>query len=148
MDLLTAFRTHLVAVSLARLPNSATPAAHPLWVEPLNGTPAPGEKSGVNNDVDRTLGAYQTNGPPSKQFESGYRSDIIDLEFRTKRPEILPGTFALEKLIRAAIIDKRNWDLADLRILQSYEWRAMQRVNSDEATGYVHSAAYLFYHYA
>lgn len=143
-QLLTGFRDHLIAQGLVRKPS--VPGAHPpMWSEPKLGVPAPGEKQGTEDDASRVLGVFYSSGVAPRAYESGYRSDYVDVYFRSKEPTDLAGTFDLARAIRLTIGDKRQWSMGGFLVLESLEWRALQRISSDEQ-GYMHSMAFAIYH--
>lgn len=141
--LLSGFRNYLVAQGLVRKPSVAG-AVPPLWIEPQDGVPAPGEKQGTEDDAHRVLGVFYTAGLAPRPYEKEYRTRFVDVVYRTKEVGDLGATFVLNQAIFNAIVDKRNWSMAGVQILESLEWRALQRVSSDPQ-GYLHSVGYVFY---
>lgn len=143
-------RDYLIAQNIVRKPSVAAPGGDPnrppLWLEPRNGVPAPGESP---NDVtveigpDSVLGAYLTGGIPARPFESSLRVDTVDVWFRTSGAL---RAFTLEKLVRAALVDKRNWTMGTQVIIDSEQWRALQRLESNDQ-GFIFIASYMFQQY-
>lgn len=140
MTLLDYLRDHLIGETVVRDPRTAG-ALPPFWREPRNGAPAPGEGSSpVEIGADATVSAFLTGGIPSRPYESFWRKDIVDLWVRTKTA---PTAIQLDAQIRAALIDKRAWDMAGLLIIESEQWRPFQRLGSD-AQGFTYVVSYLF----
>lgn len=143
--LLPNLRTHLITAGIVRDP-TATGALPPMWLDPKQGTPAPGEGQGTEISADAVVGAYlnPAGGIPARPFESSLRADIVEFRLRTKTA---PRAVVLEKAIRAALIDRRNFDLAALRVVDCEEWRALTRLATrDDAYEYLFS--YVFWLYA
>lgn len=144
--LLTNIRDHLVSAEVVRRPREATPAGKPpCWLEPREGVPAPGEgQNATEIGADAVVGVFHTGGIPARPFESFYRTDIVDFWLRTRNHAL---AHALERAIRGALIDKRNWTMGSQQVIESKQWRALQRLGSDQQ-GYTFLTAYLFEIYA
>ena len=148
-NLLSAFRNYLVDQELVRIPSVAGDA-HPLWLEPRDGAPAPGEgESAATIDDELVLSAFLAAPIPRGPFESELRTDVIDVWLRCANPPTVAHDF--EPLLRTAIIggavgDNRNWDMAGVRIIESLEWRGMQRLGSGPQ-GFTYVVSYLFERY-
>jgi hypothetical protein len=141
--LLDHLRDHLISESIVRSPRTAG-AAPPLWLEPREGIPAPGEGSGSEVGADAVLGAYFTGGIASQPWESFIREDTIDLWLRTRTA---PIAFTLWQQLREELIDKRNWNMAGLTIIESREWRPLQPLYRD-AQAFTFVASIVFERYA
>lgn len=144
--LLPEVRAYLVAQSLARVPSTAGAAA-PMWLEPRKGTPAPGESPGQNaTEIGPTLviAAWPGGGIPPASYESGFREDIVDFEIRARTA---PVAHEWEEQARAALIDKRNWSMGAITIIESLLWRPMQLLSHDEQS-YTYRMAVWFQRYA
>ncbi len=147
-NLLSAFRTYLVAEGLARVPATAG-AAHPLWLEPRDGAPAPGEGvSATEKDANLVISAFLATPIPRGVFEAEFRTDVIDVWIRSAKASTAHD---FEPLLRTAIIGatygKRDWMMGGVRIIESREWRAMQRLGSSPQ-GFTYVISYLFERYA
>lgn len=129
-ELLPHLRDFLIAQNLVRKPSVAG-AAHPLWLDPRNGVPAPGE--GVNateKDADVVLGAFQVSGIPKPPYEASVlRTDAVDVWIRAR---IAPLAYQTSDAIIAALADQRQFDLAGLTIVECLLFRPLQRLGSDE----------------
>lgn len=136
--LLEHFRDHLVSAGVVRIPRVAG-TVPPLWLEPRDGAPAPGDKTGTE-DSSTVLSAFLTGGLASRPYESFMRTDIVDVWVRATQA---PAVFDLETGLRAAIIDKRAWDMAGLTVIESLQWRPLQRLGSD-AQGFTFVCAFTF----
>jgi hypothetical protein len=143
--LLHALRDELVTATLARKPSVAG-AAPPLWLEPRDGVPAPGE--GTNStEVGSALvlGAFHTGGIPRQPYAKVLRRDIVDLHLRALSA---PDIFIAEAAITDRLIDRRNWMLGgSLRIIDCEQWRPLQPLERNEH-GFVFVVAYWFECYA
>jgi hypothetical protein len=111
-----------------------------LWLEPQQGVPAPGEGAGTEVGSDLVLGAYLTNGVAPGRFESWWRQPIIDLRFRGRSVQTIQTT---ELAISKVLIDRVDWTMGGLYLVEAEQWRALQRLGSDEQ-GYEFVASYIF----
>lgn len=129
-ELLPHLRDYLIAQGLVRKPSTAG-AAHPLWLDPRDGVPAPGEgASAVERDADVVLGAFQVSGIPKPPYEASVlRTDAVDIWIRSR---IAPLAYQTADPIIAAIGDQRQFDLAGLTIVECLLFRPLQRLGSDE----------------
>jgi hypothetical protein len=136
-------RDYLVAEGIVRVP-SVSGSAPPIWLEPRMGTPAPGEG---NNPTERgatiVVGAVQEPGIPPSAYESLKRQDIVGFTIRTLKA---PDAHAFEGQLRDALIDRRNWDMAGMRIIESEVWSEIGLIVSD-AQAYTYRLAYWFERY-
>lgn len=138
-DLLSALRDYLVAQNIVRKPSVAG-TSPPLWVEPMQGTPAPGDGTATEVDANLVLGAFLTGGIAPARYESWWRQPIVDVRFRGRDTRTIQTT---ELAISAALIDKVDWTMAGLYVVEAEQWRALQRLGSDEQ-GYEFVASYRF----
>jgi hypothetical protein len=143
--ILDGFFDYMIAEGLARNPKIATAGKHPLWIEPADGVPGPGEGSAtVEKDSDLVLGAFQTTGLTTERYESFMRVDSITVWIRSRKAYM---AHEFEPQLQEALHDKRNWTMGMKNIIESLMFRPMQRVSSDAAQGFVFSTEYLFWHY-
>ena len=144
-ELLPHLRDYLVAQGLVRRPGVAG-AAHPLWLDPREGVPAPGEGTNATEvDADVVLGAYQVGGIPRARFDQSYlRTDAIDVWIRAR---IAPFAYRTADPIIAALADKRQFDLAGLTIVECLLFRPLQKLGSDE-NGFDYTMQFTFERYA
>lgn len=125
-DLLGNLRDYLVAQGVARKPSVAG-AAPPMWLEPEQGVPAPGEPypggSATQTGATVVLGAFRTGGFPVGAFESPWRLPTVDLRIRASSALLVTST---EAAITPLIIDKREWMMGALLVVESEMWRPLQ----------------------
>lgn len=84
-EVLTAFRAELVAAELGRIPGVAGPA-NPVFVEPLDGPPAPGDpEDPVEDDADLILSVLHSGdlGASSGYDAHARGRHVLDLRYRT-----------------------------------------------------------------
>lgn len=140
-DLLTHLRDYLVAEGIARVPRVAG-AAPPLWIEPRNGAVAPGESPGndpAEANADAVISLFFTGGVVQPPYESFWRKDVVDFWLRVSKA---PTALELDKQLRAALTDKRAWDMAGLEVIESEQWRALGRLDSGPQ-GFTYVTAYI-----
>lgn len=137
-------RTYLIAQGLGRDPRTAG-AAPPVWRQPADGTPAPGEKTGVEDGPTVVLGLMHSGGIPTPRFERDWRRDIVDIWIRSKTWPQTEQTYAL---LRSALVDKRQWTMGAITVIESQEWRPLGLLQADGQQGYTSQMAVLFETYA
>lgn len=140
MTLLDSLRQHLIDEGIVRDPRVAG-ALPPFWREPRLGAPAPGEGS-TATEIGPTVvvSAFMSGGVPARPYEAFWRRQTVDLWLRTKTA---PQAFDIDSSIYAVLADRRNWNMAGLLVIQSRQWRELQRLGSDEQ-GFTYIASYLF----
>lgn len=138
-DLLTALRDYLVSAGVVRKPSVAG-VLPPLWLEKQLGVPAPGEGQGNEVGSDLVLGAFLTGGFAPEPYGSWIRKPIIDIRFRGLSVQTIQTT---ELAITKALIDKRDWMMSTQYVVEAEQWRALQRLGSDEQ-GWEFVSAYWF----
>lgn len=141
-DLLDAMRDHLVTDGAVRVPRDGG-SAPPLWLEPRDGAPAPGDKTGAE-DGPVVLSAFLTGGIASRPYESFMRTDIVDVWLRALRAQ---DVWPVENALRASLVDKRGWTMGGLTVIESLQWRPLQRFGSD-AQGFTYITAFSFQFFA
>ena len=127
-DLLSELRAHLITEGIVRDP--ATPGAQPpMWLQPRDGVPAPGEGP-TTTAIGQTavLGAFRTGGIPRGAYASWGRLLTVDITFRTTTA---PAAVALDEQIRAVLVDRRDWMMGALHVIECLPWREFQPVGSD-----------------
>lgn len=142
VELLSALRNHLVGQGIVRRA-SATGTAPPLLLEPQQGVPEPGTGEGIVPDPVIHLGAFLTGGVAPGRYESWWRQPIVDVRFRAKGSQAVQTVQATELAISKALIDRVDWTMDGLYVVESEQWRPLQRLGSDEQ-GYEYVAAYRF----
>lgn len=141
--LLPNLRAYLVTEGVVRVPRVAptpqAPDAPPLWLDPEKGAPAPGDMKGVE-DGPLVVTALPGGGIPPERQLAERRIDIVDFWIRShSSPEISE----FEDALRAALIDKRAWNMADKFVIESLQWRPLQPFTRDEQ-GLIYITAYSF----
>lgn len=127
-DLLDSLRTHLVAEGIVRVPAAAGPLP-PLWLEPRDGTPAPGEGNNLAERHPTTvLGAFRATGIAPSRHEGFIRREAVDFWIRVSQPQL---AFGVHDQLRGALNDRRQWDMAGLTISESLMFRDLQRLAAD-----------------
>jgi hypothetical protein len=144
-DLLPALADHLVAQGIARHPHVAG-ALPPLYVEP-DRMPAPGEAADpTERHPDTVLALFVSPGIPPAPYESWLRRDGVQMRLLVRD---VADAVAIERQIRAEIVDRRNWLMAGLQVIESLMWSDLARLGYDENAGATDfSANYLFELYA
>lgn len=127
-ELLTQLRTHLADAGIVRVPQVAG-AAPAMWLEPRRGVPAPGEGKGDEVSVDAVIGAFVSGGVPPRRYESWQRQPIVDLRYRTRTAVL---GHQLDAQVREQLVDRRDWMLGSLHVIESLVWREFQPLGADE----------------
>jgi hypothetical protein len=146
-DLLGNLRTYLIAQGVCRKPSVAG-ASPPMWLEPQQGVPAPGEQypggdpTGIGATV--VLGAFRTGGFATGPYESAWRIPTVDIRIRASRADYVTAT---EVAITPLLIDKREWMMGALNVIESQMWRALQPITID-AQSFDYVVSYSFQLYA
>lgn len=147
MALLNDFREYLMAQGVVRKPSIAG-STPPLWLEPRNGTPAPGESPSNNTTEksDTVLGAFLNlaGGIPARPYESSMRADTIEVRYRVKTAELITP---IERAVRGALLDHKDFFMGTQRVIACDEWRALTRVDSDEQ-GFEYLSSYVIWQYS
>lgn len=125
---------HLLNAGIGRAV-SAAGSLPPVWREPIRGIPAPGEGTGNEIGVGAVLGLMEGGGIPNTEIfaASQWRYDVIDVHYRTLKS---PDAQRLYIAVRAALVDKRDWSLAGMRVVLSEEARGLDTVSVDAAQGF------------
>jgi hypothetical protein len=142
---MTPLRDYLVAQGLARVPRVAG-VAHPLYIQPRLGAPAPGEApprgdpAGPEVDADVVLALFPTGGFSPGPYEAAWRLPTVDLRIRSRKAYMARQ---VEEPISLALVDKREWMMGSLQVIESLMWRPLQPLGSD-AQGFDHVVSYRF----
>lgn len=143
-ELLPHLRDYLIGLDLVRKPG--TPGAlHPLWLDPRDGVPAPGDGNPTERDADVVYGAFQVMGIPKPPYEQRVlRTDAVDIWVRSRTA---PLAYQAADPIIEALADQRQFDLAGLSIIECLLFRPLQKLGSDE-NGFTHTMQFTFERYA
>lgn len=133
-------RTYLIAQGVVRDPRVAG-ALPPCWRQPAEGVPAPGEGTGTEVGPTAVVGLLRSGGLTSPRFEKEWRRDIVDIWLRTSTWPLAESIYAD---MRSKLIDKRNWNMGGIVIIESLEWRPLQLLSSDMNQGFTSQFAVLF----
>jgi hypothetical protein len=135
-DLLNPLRDYLVGQGIVRKPATPAPGGNPdlppLWLEPRNGVPAPGESPNTNAiEVGPrvVVGAFESTGIAPDRHEGFVRDQHVDFRVRAK---FAPDALAIKEQIRQYLNDRRSWDMAGLHVEESLMFRDWQRLGSDD----------------
>ena len=141
-QLLYNLREFLIAEGIVRRPSVDVAGRYPMWLDPRSGVPAPGEGSApVEIDNDVVLGAFQVTGIARAAYDASHlRTDAVDIWIRAKTS---PLAYDLEERLYELLADRRQFMLGALIILESRQFRALQRLGSDE-NGYTFTTQYTF----
>ena len=122
VTLLDHYRAHLINQGIVRDPGVAG-ALPPAWRHPRDGTPAPGEGTGTQIGPTAVVGLMHAGGIPTPRFESERRRDIVDVVIRTTTA---PAAVGLAAEIRRVTIDRWNWAMGGITVVESLEFRPLQ----------------------
>ena len=135
------FRDFLVVQDVVRIPRIAG-VRPPLWLEPRDGAPAPGEGTkNVEKDADIVLSAFRATGIPSLPYEGFLAKPHVALWYRVRRSDFAA---AKHREIMALIHDKRNWLMGTQQVHESMCVRELQPLGSDES-GFTYTAEFQFH---
>ena len=138
--LLEHMRDSLVAQGVVRAPRTVG-ALPPMWLEPRDGTPAPGEgQNATEIGADVVLGAFRVAGIAPRPYEGSVRVDGVDIWIRSRT---YPLASTVEDQLRTALNDKRHWVMGALLVNESIIFRDMAPVERN-AQAYTFSVSYLF----
>lgn len=146
-DVVTALRDHLITAGVGRDPDVAG-SVPPIWREPRDGTPAPGEGSDpTQTGTDAVVAVYLTGGIPARRFEAWRRIDAIDVHIRARTS---PLAKRIARDIRAAVIGTGiapavAFTMGGLQVIEALEWRPLQPLPVPQ--GFSFMTAYLFESY-
>lgn len=149
--LLESLRNYLISEGVVRKPSVAG-SDPPMWLEPRNGVPAPGEgQNATERGTTAVLGAFVSGGIPPGDYDTFQRTDAVDIRLRTSNPMVAQD---LEAEIRDALLDsqglgygKRNWSMDGMHIIETRMFRDLQRLGSDDQS-YDWVVEYTFQRYA
>lgn len=124
----TALRDHLISLGIGRAPEIPG-SLPPIWRDPQTGVPAPGEGSNptmVGTDV--VIGLYRTTGLPPRRFEGERRTPIVQVNLRVRRAGLADS---IGEQIEKAVLDRRNWLMGGLRVIESQQVSPLSLVTAD-----------------
>jgi hypothetical protein len=124
-------RSHLIAEGIGRLPRVAGDLP-PIWANKAN-TPAPGEGGNpVEQGKDAVINLVHLDGIPTRRFDLARRRDMIEVRLRSFS---WPRIEQLYALISFATIDKQDFMLGGLRVVEIEEWTMLGMTDATELSG-------------
>lgn len=124
-------RTHLVAEGIGRMPRVAGDLP-PIWVNRAN-TPAPGEGGNpTEQGKDAVINLMRLDGIPMRKFDLARRRDEIEVRIRSFS---WPRIEQLYAQISLAVLDRENFDLGGLRVVETLEWTSLGMTDATELSG-------------
>jgi len=133
-----------VAQGVVRVPRVAG-AEPPLWLEPKEGVPAPGEGASGPEIASTVAAAFRTGGIPFERAGGAYiRRVTVDIRIRSMKVQ---DAYALDSALYPLLHDKQAWDMSGLTVIESLQERELQRLGSD-AQSFDFVTEYLFECYA
>jgi Bacteriophage minor capsid protein len=144
--LLENFRTALVDASVNLRDPRVNGAEHPLWLEPRGGAIAPGEVNNADeNDDDLVASVYKLPGLTTGPYEGDtYRYDNLSVFIRAYRP---PDAYELEQEMREVLHDRRNWDMGEMRIIESMVFAELAPIGNSSEQGFAFRIEYSLQRY-
>jgi hypothetical protein len=126
------------------------PTVPPIWKQPIEGTPAPGEGTGVEVGDPVVIGLMRTGGIPQSPQEVEWRKDIVDIWIRSRT---WPQTEAMWNAIRPLLVgthaqSRQGWTMAGLAVIESQEWRTLSLLDSSKSQGFTSMGSIVFETYA
>lgn len=125
-------------------PDGAGGAELPVFIEPREGTPAPGDPKRNEDNSTGIIGLVYTGGIITGVLEKFRRKVTFDFWVRTTTPQLAQ---AVDSRLRLILHDRRNWDMAGLTVIESRQWRPLQPIGHG-SQGYSYTLSYLFELYA
>jgi hypothetical protein len=79
---------------------------------------------------DPTVGLFVGTGVPEARHDASWlRTDTVDIVIRSTTA---PAAIALDDAIRYQLVDRRNWSMGGLLVVESEMSRALSQVGADE----------------
>lgn len=121
-------------------PDGAGGSLYPVFLEPREGAPAPGELKGEENNDAGVVSLFYTGGIETGPLEKFHRKETFDFWVRTKQPQLAKR---IDDRLRLLLHDKREWDMAGLTVIESLRWRPLQPIGHGPE-GYSYTVSFLF----
>ena len=137
--LLTELRSLLIANGIGRDPR-VVGALPPVWRQPRQGIPAPGEGSGVEVGASSVIALFLSGGFPSNPFEGFMGRPTVDVRIRSLKA---PDAEAIGLSIKRLLDDKRYYMMGNLRVHESLLSRPLSLIVSDDQ-GFDYIMAFAF----
>lgn len=116
----------------------------PIFLEPRDGAPAPGQRTGSEDNSSCVVSVFYTGGFPTRAFEKFHRKETYDFWVRASSPQLAKR---VDERLYQLLHDKRGWDMDGLQVIESMQWRPMQPVGNDPGV-YSYTLSYLLELYA
>lgn len=126
--LLDSVRSFLIAQGVGRDPRAAG-SLPPIWRQPANGVPLPGQGNATEAGTDAVVGLFFAGGFPSAPLEGFLERRIVDVRIRVKKAERAEEVFLR---LAVALDDRRYYMAGGLRVHESIMSRPLQLLASDD----------------
>lgn len=147
-ELLGAFRAHLAALNIVRIPSlgPAESGAPPMFIEPEDGPISPGAaRRPEEDDATLILSLFWSGAIPATDDAFRLRG-VVDVRFRSRTTAGLQRAAATASLIRAEMFEpgdspgirRQGWTMGGLPLILTGEAGAFTRLSSSDDTGYDH----------
>lgn len=109
-------------------PGGAEGMLLPVFIEPIDGAPAPGQRTGTEDNKHAVISLVYTGGFVTGPYEKFRRKETYDLWIRSKTPQLAK---IIDNRLWKLLHDKRDWDMAGLTVIESMQWRPLQPIGTD-----------------
>jgi hypothetical protein len=137
--LLNELRAYLIAQGIGRDPRVAG-SLPPIWRQPRDGVPAPGQGSGAEVGATAVVGLFVNGGYPSAPMEGFLERRSVDIRLRTSHAQIGEQ---IGVALAVALDDRRYYLAGALRVHESLMERPLQLLASD-AHSFDYVTSYVF----
>lgn len=146
VELTDYIRTYLIEQGIVRDPRVAGPLP-PIWRNPRDGAiePVPaGQEASVEDSALAVVSVFDVGSVPGLPYEKFRRLRVIDFWVRAAK---YPDGPPIERAIRDALHDKRDWSMAGLQVIESLLWRGPSSLGANERA-FTQTIGYTFEIYA
>ena len=119
----------LIANGVGRRPTTAGSSLPPIWLDPKEGVPAPGDGGAPTAHADLVLALVPAPGVAPDHFEGWFDRPGIDIWLRARNPVIAEDA---AWTIRGLLNDRRHFLVGGLLVEESLVSRPFQKLYSDE----------------
>lgn len=124
-------RTHLIAQGIGRDPRIAGDLP-PIWRQKAN-TPGPGEGgNAIEQGKDAVVNLLELDGIPTRRFDLAHRNDLVEVRIRSYQ---WPRVVQIGAQIRAVTIDRTEWMMGAILVVEAREWTALGLTDATELSG-------------
>lgn len=136
-DVLTALRIHLVGAGLVRKASIAG-AAPPVFIEPIGGTPGPGEGEPPEVDPNLHIGLFAGGDIPIGEQDGFMLKTTIDVRYRGRNAQQILNldNELVKQLHDAGGQRRRGWTMGGLFMVETGVWTGCQPLGRSKAEGY------------